>query len=79
MAIGGGGGKRYVVYAMMAEDSFFNLARSETTEGSMPLVVGGQEGDYSAAQVVSLEDAREAGRVFMETGGLNPSQRWIHG
>jgi hypothetical protein len=78
LAIGGGGG-RYVVYAAVANDEFVNLLHCNPRDGTVKLTAGGQEGDYPARRVVTIEEARDAGRTFLQAGELDPRQRWIRG
>lgn len=75
LAIGGGGG-RYVVYATFDNERFWNLLRSEPVDGVELVTAGGQEGEYPAMQVVTLSQARAAGRVFLDAGKLDPDQEW---
>ena len=75
LTIGGGAGQ-YVVYATFDNDQFWNLLRSQPASGTILLNAGGQEGDYPAEQVVTKEQARAAGLVFLHAGRLDPSQQW---
>lgn len=74
LAIAGGRG-RYVVCATL-EDELWSLIVPATGLGTVRLNAGGQEGDFPAAQVVTLEEARAAGLVFLRTHKLDPGQRW---
>ena len=78
LTIGGGGG-RYVVYATFDNENFWNLMRRDPIDGTVLLNAGGQEGDFPAARVVGLEQARAAGRVFLDYRQLDPSQEWEKG
>jgi hypothetical protein len=78
MAVGGGAG-RYIVYATRDNMSFDNLVDPARGEAMERLVAGGQEGEYPARQVVSLETAVEAAREYAETGTLSDSLRWEEG
>ena len=75
LALGGGGGQ-YVVYATFDNEVFWNLLRPEPASGTVLLTVGGQEGDFPAAQIVDLDQARSAGLAFLTSGRLDPTQRW---
>ena len=75
LTIGGGGG-RYVVYVTFDGQEFWNLVRPESAAGTVLLNAGGQEGDFQAAHVVTLDQARAAGLVFLDSGQLDPNQRW---
>jgi hypothetical protein len=72
----GGGGGRYVAYATFDNEEFWSLLRPEPAGGVILLNAGGQEGDYPAREVVSLEQARAAGRAFFLEQSLDPSQQW---
>lgn len=75
MAVGGGAGQ-YVVYATYDNETFWNLLRSEPTDMTVPLNVGGQEGHYPSAQVVTKDIAWRAGRSFVEAGVLDQTLKW---
>lgn len=72
----GGGGGRYVAYATFDNEEFWSLLHPESSGGVILLNAGGQEGDYPAREVVSLEQARAAGRVFFLQQSLDPAQQW---
>ena len=78
LAVGGGAG-RYVVYATRDNMSFDNLVDPARGEAMERLVAGGQEGEYPARQVVSLEMAVEAAREYAETGSLSDRLQWEEG
>lgn len=75
LTIAGGSG-RYVVYATFDNEEFWNLLRPEQASGTVMLNAGGQVGDFPAIQVVSLQQARSAGLVFLDSGQLDPGQSW---
>jgi hypothetical protein len=75
LTVGGGAGQ-FVVYATFDNDEFWNLVRPESATGVVWLNAGGQEGDFPAAQVVAKEQAQAAGRIFLNSGRLDPSQQW---
>lgn len=75
MTIGGGAG-RYVVYATFDNEEFWNLLCREPAKGIILLNAGGQEGDFPATHVVSIEQACAAGRVFLDACKLDPAQQW---
>ena len=78
MAIGGGAG-RYVVYATRDNMSFDNLVDPARGAAMERVVAGGQEGEYPARQVVSLEKALEAAREYAETGTSSAGLQWEQG
>ena len=75
LMIGGGGGN-YFLSATMAKDVFFVLHNRCVTEGSIELMVGGQEGDYPRAQVVGDDQMKEAIRHYCESGQIDDSCSW---
>jgi len=75
LTIGGGAG-RYVVYAAFDNEDFWNLVCPEPAGGTVLLNAGGQEGDFPAAQIVTLEQARAAALVFLNSRQLDPGQQW---
>jgi Immunity protein Imm1 len=78
LTIGGGAGQ-YVVYATFDNEVFWNLLRPQPIVGTVLLNVGGQQGDFLAAQVVDKQQARVAGHVFLNACLLNPTQQWEKG
>ena len=78
LTIGGGAGQ-YVVYATFDNEEFWNLLRTQAPASTVLLNVGGQQGDFPAAQVVDKEQARVAGHVFLNACLLNPTQQWEKG
>lgn len=75
MAIGGDG-RRCVVYATFDNVNFYNLVAPESGSGMVQLIVGGQEGEYSARHVVDIETAVRAARTFAQVGALDEAYRW---
>jgi len=76
MAVGGGDGQ-YVVYVSPADNQFWNVIASETdSEDKVSLVVGGQDGDYPARQVVDKSAAIKAAERFFLDGERDPSLHW---
>lgn len=79
LAVGGGSG-RYVVYATFDNCDFLNLLAATVDDGSVLLNAGGQEGDYSARQIVDLTQAEKAARAFFAGLRLDPrlpSSTWL--
>ena len=75
LAIGGGAGQ-YVVYATYDNIKFWNLLSGAPSGTVILLNVGGQEGNYQARQVIPMDAALHAARVFFETGQLDPESIW---
>lgn len=75
LVIGGGNGK-YVVYASLGNDNFWNLLTETEDRGTVLVTAGGQEGDFPAKQVVDQAQARQAGLFYMESGKLDPALCW---
>ena len=76
MAIGGGLGK-YVVFVSPSDQKFWNLiAREGATNETVSIVIGGQEGDYPARQVVDKNAAMKAAESFFSQGERDPSLHW---
>ena len=76
MTIGGGESGKYVVSVTFDNISFHNLvdlSKSDTTE---KLVVGGQEGIYSAKMCVDLLRSLLAARTFADSGELDRLLVW---
>lgn len=76
MAIGGGH-DQYVVYISPADQEFWNLIADEAdANGTISLVIGGQDGDYPARQVVDKNIAMKAAESFFLKGEREPSLHW---
>jgi hypothetical protein len=80
MMIGGGNEGRYIVYATYDGRRLFDLLRSdagsESDDEDMRVVAGGQEGIFSASNVVDLATALAAARAFALDGELAPGLNW---
>jgi hypothetical protein len=74
LMVGGGAERRYVVVATEGDQSWslFVGARGPM----VPMVVGGQLGDYPEGMVVSLEKAKETAKSFFERNVLDVSAGW---
>lgn len=75
MAIGGGAGK-YIVYATFDNKNFRYLVDRSQTPTTETVVVGGQEGTYSAQQCVDLPTTLKAAQSFAESGKIEASVVW---
>lgn len=79
IAIGGGALQRYIVYATY-DGQRFGVARATSQSAGrgspVQLIVGGQQGEYSAELTVSLEEALVAASAFAVEGKLDPSLIW---
>lgn len=79
MAVGGGRLAQYIVYATFDGVNFAQLhSQRQLQNAAAParLNVGGQEGDYPAKVVVSLEEALQAAYAFSSDGTLQESFQW---
>lgn len=76
MAVGGGDGNRYVVYATTDNTTFYKLVNRKAPLGKCTLVAGGQRGDYDLRICVTLDDALRAAKTYAETGQLDPTLSW---
>jgi hypothetical protein len=72
----GGGRDRFVVYATYDNATFHNLKRLRGGEAIVRLVVGGQEGEYPADQVVDRDQAVRAATRFLLDGRLGDDLGW---
>jgi hypothetical protein len=76
LAIGGGNGQ-YIVYVAPSDKQFWNLTSNEADESEMiSLVVGGQESEYDARQIVTKDIAIKAAESFFTKGDIDPSLHW---
>jgi hypothetical protein len=80
MAIGGsgGGGDQFIVYVTEDNLKFWNLTdpNRRGAEHKVRMKIGGQEGEYRAAQLVPREMALSAARRYVEDGGRAPELAW---
>jgi Immunity protein Imm1 len=75
MSIGGGANK-YIVTVTFDNSNFHVLIDSPKSEQIQTLVVGGQNGNYSANQCVDLLHCLLAARTFTESGKLDTLLTW---
>jgi len=76
LGVGGGSG-RYIVTGAIAGKTFPTLVSTGSLDETLvPLVVGGQLGEYPARWLVTLEDALSAVRLFFDAGGFDCGVEW---
>jgi len=73
MSIGGGESGKYIVNITFDKVSFHNLVVPSKPDAIEKLVVGEQEGNYSARMCVNLETALLAAQTFTVSGELQIS------
>ena len=66
MSIGGGESGKYIVNVTFDNVSFYNLVDPSKPDAIEKLVIGGQEGNYSAKMCVKLETALLAAQTFTQ-------------
>ncbi len=76
MSIGGGESGKYIVNVTFDNVSFYNLVDPSKPDAIEKLVVGGQEGNYSAKICVNLETTLLAAQTFTLSGKLQISLSW---
>jgi hypothetical protein len=76
MSIGGGESGKYIVNVTFDNVSFHNLVDPSKPDAIEKLVIGGQEGNYSARMCVNLETALLAAQTFTVSGQLQISLSW---
>jgi hypothetical protein len=74
--IGGGSAGKYVVSVTFDNLDFYNLVDLSKPEATEKLVIGGQEGLYSAKMSVDLLRCLLAARTFSESGKLDSLLSW---
>jgi hypothetical protein len=77
MSVGGGIGK-YVVYLTFDNEIFNYLIDPSKPDTNENLVIGGQEGVYSARLCVDLNMTLRAAKTFAESGTMEKSVIWEH-
>ncbi len=78
LGIGGGDG-RYLLTGAIAGKTFPTLVTTLSLDESLiPLVVGGQPGEYPARWLVTLDDALSAARAFFDGGGFDCGVEWAY-
>jgi len=76
LGIGGGDGK-YLVTGAIAGRKFPTFVISPSLdESKVPLVVGGQLGEYPKRWVVTLDSALDVARSFFDAGGFESGVSW---
>jgi hypothetical protein len=76
MSIGGGESGKYIVNITFNKVSFHNLVVPSKPDAIEKLVVGEQEGNYSARMCVNSERALLATQTFTGSGQLPISLSW---
>ena len=76
MSIGGGDSGKYIVNVTFDNVRFHNLVDRSKPDAIQKLVVGGQQGNYSAKMCVNLETALLAAQTFTVSGQLEISLCW---
>ena len=76
MAIGGGRGQKYVVYATFDNLVFYTLADPTRGPGQDELIAGSQAGSYQRRNCVSLEFVLTAAKTYSQSGALDPNLTW---
>lgn len=76
LACGGSAATGLVVYATFDNTVFHQLVDPSAADGARTVIAGGQAGQYPAHQVVDLNQAEAASRVFFERSELDPQQQW---
>lgn len=76
MSIGGGESGKYIVNITFDNVSFHNLVVPSQTDAIEKVVVGEQEGNYSARMCVNLETALLAAQTFTVSGQIQISLSW---
>ncbi|MEG4116921.1 Imm1 family immunity protein [Microcoleus sp. N9_B4] len=76
MSIGGGESGKYIVNVTFDNVSFHNLVDPSKPDAIEKLVIGGQEGNYSARMCVNLETALLTAQTFTVSGELEISLSW---
>ena len=78
LAVGGGSG-RYLVTGAIEGETFPTLVDTTSSDDTLvPLVVGGQLGQYPARWLVTLGAALSAVRLFFDAGGFDCGVEWAY-
>jgi hypothetical protein len=77
MAIGGGGGDLCIVYVTEDNLSFWNLEDPQRFDGSVRMMIGGQEGEYRPAQCVPRTWALKAAHSYFDNGTRSDDLHWV--
>lgn len=76
LTIGGGAGQYVVILATPGGEYWNLVAKGQDPEERVPLVCGGQEGDFPKRQVVDKDSALKAAKSFSLSGELDQSLKW---
>ena len=76
LTVGGGGGE-YVVYKSANDERIWNLMCDSGNRSEVVLLnIGGQEGEFSANQVIDEDRMLQAARTFFWHGSIDPALCW---
>ena len=76
LAVGGGNGQ-YIVTGSINNEKFPTYIEPGKPESKLvPLLVGGQEGDYPDNWIIGLELSLSVVKEFFESGGFEGSELW---
>ncbi|MEX2492613.1 MAG: Imm1 family immunity protein [Nitrospirales bacterium] len=76
MVIGGGAHGRYIMYATLNNEDFFNLVSDDKAIGSVLLCIGGREENLPMETVVDFVLVFKAVGTFVELGELESTLQW---
>ncbi|MBS2012197.1 MAG: hypothetical protein JST00_04890 [Deltaproteobacteria bacterium] len=78
LAVGGGGDSRYIVFTTEDNLTFWNLVDLDRHGDArkVRMLIGGQEGEYVAAQFVSRDMALRAAHRYFEDGRRADDLMW---
>jgi hypothetical protein len=81
LTVGGGADERFVVYTTEDNLTFWNMTDPEKrrSDRKIPMVIGGQEGEYRESQLVPRELALRAARQYIEDGSRALDLTWTVG
>jgi Immunity protein Imm1 len=76
LAIGGGTDGQYLVYGTVDNLSFQVMVNQSEGAELVPLVAGGQEGEYPARWLTQLDQALMAAKLYVHDGLLGTTGSW---
>lgn len=78
MAVAGGSDNRYLVFVCHGNERFDEAVTPGASDRTVGMVTGGQRGEFRLEDLVTLDQALEAGRIYHQNGGLAAGVSWRH-
>ena len=78
MAIAGGSDNHYLVFLCHHNERFDEAVTPDAPDRTVSMVTGGQLGEFQLEDLITLDEALEAARVYHQSGQLAGGVTWRH-